>query len=57
MARVKIVKKKRNTFNRFESDKHTRMGVRTFSFYIFIREAGEETEVSIVESEESSEEP
>ncbi len=57
MARVKIVKKKRNTFNRFESDRHKRMDVSTFSFYRFIREAGEETEVSIVESEESGEEP
>ncbi len=28
MVRVKIVKKKTNTFNRFESDKHVRMGVK-----------------------------
>ncbi len=27
MVRTKIVKKKRNLFNRFESDKHVRMGV------------------------------
>jgi hypothetical protein len=55
MARVKIVKKKTNTFNRFESDRHTRMGVRN-NFYLN-REAGEDPEVSIVWSEENSEEP
>jgi hypothetical protein len=46
MVRTKILKKKRNTFNRFESDRHIRMGV---SFIILIlREAGEDLEVSIV---------
>ncbi len=54
MAKVKIVKKKKNTFNRFESDRHIRLDVK-IKFKI-IREAGEDPEVSIVESEESGEE-
>jgi hypothetical protein len=44
---VKIVKKKRNTFNRFESDRHIRMGV---MIIYNVREAGESQEVSIAES-------
>ena len=51
---VKIVKKKSNLFNRFESDRHARMGV---TYNIYLREAGESQEVSIAESEEGSEEP
>lgn len=51
---VRIVKKKRTLFNRFESDKHVRMGVR---FPFILREAGENPEVSIAESEESTEDP
>ena len=55
MVRTKILKKKRNTFNRFESDRHIRMGV---SFFILkLREAGEDQEVSIVWSEEDLEVP
>ncbi len=42
--RVKIVKKKKNTFNRFESDRHIRLDV----YYTNIREAGEDPEVLIV---------
>ncbi len=53
MARVRIVKKKKTTFNRFESDRHTRLDVK--SNFKFFREAGEDPEVSIVESEESGE--
>ena len=46
MARTRIVKKKRNTFNRFECDRHIRMGV---NFKLTYREAGEDQEVLIVE--------
>jgi hypothetical protein len=53
MARTRIVKKKTNTFNRFESDRHIRMGVNIYK--LKFREAGEDQEVSIVESEESLE--
>ncbi len=37
--RVKIVKKKKNTFNRFESDRHIRVDV----YYILILEKLEKT--------------
>ncbi len=50
--RVKIVKKKKNTFNRFESDRHIRLDVDIIKY----REAGDAQEVSIVVSEESGEE-
>ncbi len=50
--RVKIVKKKKNTFNRFESDRHIRLDVLTINF----REVGGAQEVSIVVLEESGEE-
>ncbi len=49
--RTKIVKKKKNTFNRFESDRHIRVDVYLFN----IREAGDAQEVSIVVLEESGE--
>jgi hypothetical protein len=49
--RVKIVKKKKNTFNRFESDRHIRLDV----YISNIREAGDVLEVSIVVLEESGE--
>jgi hypothetical protein len=42
--RTKIVKKKKNTFNRFESDRHIRLDV----YLSNIREAGDVQEVSIV---------
>lgn len=48
---VKVVKKRTKLFNRFESDRHHRVGV----FFINIREAGENQEVLIAESEEDSE--
>ena len=51
--RVKIVKKKKNTFNRFESDRHIRLDL----ILIKHREAGDVPEVSIVVLEESGEEP
>jgi hypothetical protein len=54
MVKVKIVKKKKTTFDRFESDRHIRLDVRLN--LKFNREAGEDPEVSIVESEESLEE-
>ncbi len=50
--RVKIVKKKKNTFNRFESDRHIRLDVIPINY----REAGDVPEVSIVVLEESGEE-
>jgi hypothetical protein len=43
---VRIVKKKTTLFNRFESDKHVRMGVR---IALTFREAGENPEVLIAE--------
>ena len=49
--RVKIVKKKKNTFNRFESDRHIRLDVDIINF----REAGDAQEVLIVVLEESGE--
>ena len=49
--RTKIVKKKKNTFNRFESDRHIRVDV----ICINHREAGDVPEVSIVVLEESGE--
>ncbi len=50
-ARVKIVKKKRNTFNRFESDRHIRLDVDIVN----LREVGDAQEVLIVVLEESGE--
>ena len=52
--RNRIVKKKTNKFQRFETDRHKCMNV----FYSFnsIRKAGEDQEVSIVESEEDTRE-
>jgi hypothetical protein len=41
MGRIKIVKKKTNTFDRFESDRYHRMGVNNPN----LREAGEDQEV------------
>ncbi len=49
--RVKIVKKKKNTFNRFESDRHIRLDVYNSN----IREAGDALEVLIVVLEENGE--
>ncbi len=43
MARVRIVKKKKTTFDRFESDRHIRLNV--YYDYKFNREAGEDQEV------------
>jgi hypothetical protein len=50
--RTKIVKKKKNTFNRFESDRHIRLDVHSIN----LREAGDVLEVLIVVLEESGEE-
>ena len=50
VKKLKIVKKKRNLFNRFECDRHARMGV-----IILLREVGEDQGVLIVGSEEDTE--
>ena len=58
MAKTRIVKKRTNTFDRFESHKHVRMGVRLikpFTKKLIIRDHGEDQEVLIAPSEEDSE--